>query len=134
VKRWLQAGFLILFVIACGCSGGDPRRMTQTDISLTIENSRFFPRKWIIPSGAVIHLSVDNPAGDLHTLIIMKGQSEGETDPNLAENQYWSVSIKQTTLEATFHAPSMPGEYRVVCSIDDHQVKGEQGILVVVIP
>jgi plastocyanin len=134
VKCRLKLGFLIICVISSGCSVGDPRSLPNTDISLTIENSRFTPRKWFVPSGERIHLSVENPSGDLHNLVILKGEAEGETDPNLVQNQYLSISVQQHAEDFSFQAPAMPGEYHIVCSIDDHETKGEQGILVVVIP
>jgi plastocyanin len=108
--------------------------MARTDISLTIENSRFTPLRWIIPSGQLVQLSIHNPKGDTHNLVVLKGQASGETDPTLLDNQYWSVSVLQNLTDVSFVAPAMPGEYRIVCSIDGHEVKGERGILVVVNP
>ena len=134
MKRRLLEGSLILVILICGCSVQDPRRMAQTNITLAIENSRFHPQRWIVPSGKEIHLHIENPAGDQHDIVILKGQALGETDPAIFENQFWSVAINQTMLEVTFLSPAMPGEYRIVCSVGDHQEKGEQGILVVVIP
>jgi hypothetical protein len=134
VKRWLQAGLLLILLITCGCSVGDPRRIAQTDIFLTIENNRFIPQKWIIPSGELIHLSINNPKGDTHNLVILKGQASRETDPTLLNNQYWFASVQENLTDVSFVAPAMPGEYRIVCSSDGHATKGEQGILVVVIP
>ena len=134
MNRFFKIGFLIICVVIYGCSVGDPRSMSKTDISLTIANSRFTPRKWYVPSGEKIHLSIRNPFGDLHNLVILKGEAEGETDPKLIQNQYLSEAVQQTTLDIVFQAPAMPGEYHIVCSVDDHEKKGEQGILVVVIP
>lgn len=134
MKRFLKIGFLIICTVIYGCSVGDPRSMAKTDISLTIANSRFTPRKWYVPSGETIHLSIEDPSGDLHNLVILKGEAEGETDPNVIQNQYLSEAVQQNDLEILFQAPAMPGEYRIVCSIDNHEKKGEQGILVVVIP
>jgi len=108
--------------------------MAQTNITLSIENSRFYPQRWIVPSDEEIHLHIENPAGDQHDIVILKGQALGETDPTIFENQFWSVAIKQTLLDVTFQSPAMPGEYRIVCSVGNHQEKGEQGMLVVVIP
>jgi len=134
MKRWLQVGFLILCLMACGCSINDPRKTAQTDISLTIENSRLTPGRWIVPAGEMIHLSIQNPQGDLHDLVILKGEALGETDPNISQNQYWVYSLQNKLTNVFFKAPASPGEYRIVCSLDGHEAKGEQGILVVVIP
>jgi plastocyanin len=134
VKRWWLVVILIILVFTCGCSAADPRHQAQRNISLTIENDRFSPQKWTIPSGETIQLSIHNPEGDPHYIVVLKGQALGETDPTLLDNQYWSVSVLQNLAEASFVAPSMPGEYRIVCSLDGHEVKGEQGILVVIIP
>jgi plastocyanin len=108
--------------------------MAQTEINLTIENFRFSSQRWIVPSGEEIHFHIENPTGNPHNIIILKGQSIEELDVKIEENQYWSILIEQNEVEATFQAPAMPGEYRVVCSVDDHLEKGELGGLVVVIP
>ena len=129
---WL--GWVIAFLVVSGCSVANPRDLAQTSISFTIENSRFTPQKWYVPSGEMIQLSVDNPGAKTHRLVILKGSAVGETDPNVEQNQFYSVLVQIQHVELSFQAPAMPGEYRLVCATDSHEIEGERGILVVVIP
>jgi plastocyanin len=134
MKYRFCAGFLLFAAFLCSCAVGDPRKMAQTDIQIIIDNYSFTPQRWIVPSGEIIHIKVDNPSGGFHTLVILKGHTVMESNPRIKANQYWSITIDQTGSEETFRAPAMPGEYQIVCAQADHQEKGERGIFIVVIP
>ena len=134
MSNWFKIGLLAIVLITSGCSVGDPRQMAKTDIILEVANSRFYPQKWIIPSGQKIHLRIINNSDTQHELVILNGQSPAESDATILSNQFWPVSVEQKETDVTFQAPAMPGEYRLVCSFKDHEKKGEQGVLVVVVP
>lgn len=124
----------IFIVLIAGCSPTDPRTQGKTDISLEISQFRFHPQRWIIPSGESIHISISNPDGTHHTLVILNKQGLGELDAGDPSNQYWVYSFSMKTVEINFKAPAMPGEFSLVCADSDHKQKGEQGTLIVLIP
>jgi hypothetical protein len=127
-------GLTIFLLLIAGCTPTDPRTKGKTDISLEITQFRFHPQRWIVPSGENIHMRISNPEGMPHTLVILNKQGLGDLDASDPSNQYWAYSFSMKTVELNFKAPAMPGEFSLVCAEADHKQKGEQGVLIVVIP
>lgn len=133
MRRMIPFVLICLVVMGLMACVSDPRTLGEKNIQVTIENNKLSPRKWIVPSEESISMTVDNPDGSAHTLVILRNQFPGSVDLS-AENIFWKGFVSGANSVVHFRAPAMAGEYIFTCLIPGHYTIGERGTLIVVIP
>lgn len=130
MKRIIWAVFgVCLFLSACGSGAA------VTTINLTMTDFQFTPNAFKVPSGQEITVNARNDGAVVHNFVIMElGADAGDSfDDADAASVYWQVEVKPGgDVNAAFTAPSDPGEYQVVCSVQGHIMAGMTGKLTVV--
>jgi uncharacterized cupredoxin-like copper-binding protein len=132
VRRFLFAWFIVLSLALAACGGGGG---ASTKIDVTMTDFQFTPNAFTVPAGKEITFHVVNNGAVVHNFVIMKlGTSAGDTfDDSDAPNVYWKVEVQPgSSADATFTAPSDPGDYQVVCSTPGHLAAGMIAKLTVV--
>ena len=110
-----------LALSACGGGGA------STTIDVTMTDFMFEPAEFTIPAGQEITINATNNGAVEHEFVIFNlgtdaGDSFGDEDEG---NIYWEVEVLPgDTANATFTAPSEPGEYYVTCGIEGHLEAG----------
>lgn len=120
---------LSLALSSCGAGGA------STSINVTMTDFKFEPAAFTVPAGQEIAFTSQNNGAVIHNFVIMNlGTDAGEAfDDSDSANVYWQVDVKPGgSVNTTFTAPSEPGEYQVVCSIQGHIMAGMVGSLTVV--
>jgi uncharacterized cupredoxin-like copper-binding protein len=120
---------LCLLVASCGGS------VPVTTINVILTDFQFAPNAFTVPAGEEIMLNAKNNGAVIHNFVIMNlGTDVGDNfDDSDTENIYWQVEVRPAgEVNATFTAPSDPGEYRIVCSVEGHLMAGMVGRLIVV--
>jgi uncharacterized cupredoxin-like copper-binding protein len=134
VKRSFLLISLILFsfwLVACG--GGDP----STSINVIMTDFHYSPDSFTIPAGQEISFKANNNGAVVHEFAIMNYGTQVTTEFTEEDrsNVYWMVEIQPGgETSTTFTAPSVPGEYQIVCGTPGHFVSGMVGKLTVVAP
>ncbi|MEP7135624.1 MAG: cupredoxin domain-containing protein [Chloroflexota bacterium] len=130
-KKMLVLVLVFAFVLsACG-GGGGPSKAINVEFS----EFKFTPDAFSIPAGQEITINAKNTGAVIHEFVIMKlGESVGEDFGDEDEgNIFWEVEAEPgKTANATFTAPTEPGEYQIVCGTEGHYVAGMVGKLTVV--
>lgn len=120
VVVWL--GVLSLCILLAACGGGGNK--ASTSINVTMTDFQFTPNTFTVPAGQQINFTATNNGGVQHSFVIMKQgtQVNGSFSDKDQANVYWeqtAIPVGQT-IQATFTAPSDPGEYQVVCAVPGH--------------
>jgi uncharacterized cupredoxin-like copper-binding protein len=133
MKKSLYILFVLMFVLAACGGGGGP----STKIDVTFNEFSFTPAAFSIPAGQEITINAKNEGAVIHEFVIMKlGETVGEDFGDEDEgNIFWEIEAEPgATANATFTAPTEPGEYQIVCGTEGHFVAGMVGKLTVVAP
>lgn len=120
---------LALIVSACGAEG------PSTTMELVLTDFQFTPNTFTVPAGREIAFNASNNGAVVHNFVIMNlGTEAGEAfDDSDAANVFWEVEISPAgEADTSFTAPSAPGEYQIICSIEGHLMAGMVGKLIVV--
>lgn len=131
MKRNLIAAAVLLSLMLVSCGGGGP----STSIDVIMTDFQFQPNQYIVPAGQEISFSSTNNGAVVHNFVIMKlGTHAGDFfDEEDVPNVYWEVELLPgASTEASFTAPSEPGEYEVICRTEGHIVSGMTAKLTVV--
>jgi uncharacterized cupredoxin-like copper-binding protein len=124
----------VIFVLASivsACGAGGP----STTIALTLTDFQFAPNSFTVPAGQEITFNASNNGAVVHNFVIMDlGTEAGEAfDDTDSANVFWEVEIPPAGMvDTSFTAPSEPGEYQIICSIEGHLMAGMVGKLIVV--
>ena len=121
---------LALTLSACGGSGA-----ASTTINVTMTDFMFQPALFTVPAGQEITVNAVNTGAVVHNIVIMKfGQTVGDMfDDADLPNIYWEMELDPgESGNATFAAPTEPGEYEIVCRTPGHFAAGMTAKLVVV--
>jgi plastocyanin len=121
---------LLVLLTACGGAGG-----VTTNIDVTMTDFQFQPSQFTVPAGEEITFRSSNNGAVLHNFVIMKlGTSAGSMfEDEDIPNVYWQVElVPGGSTEASFTAPTEPGEYEVICKTEGHIASGMIGKLIVV--
>ena len=130
-KLFVLIAILGLMLVSCGGSG------PVTSIQLLLTDFQFSPNTFTIPAGQEITFTAQNDGAVVHNFVIMKlgtdvGTSFDDTD---TPNVYWELELQPGgDVESSFTAPSEPGEYQILCSVEGHFMAGMVGKLIVVAP
>lgn len=126
----ILAVLLSLTLASCGGGGGP-----STTIDVTMTDFQFQPSQFTVPAGQEITFTSSNNGAVVHNFVIMKlGTTAGDFfDENDVPNVYWETELQPgASVNATFTAPSEPGEYEVVCKTEGHILSGMTAKLKVV--
>lgn len=118
-----------LSLVACG------KKTASTAIDVKMIDFQFQPNSFIVPAGQNITFTAVNNGAVEHDFVIMKlGTNAGPSfDDDDVPNVYWQVKLTPgEDVNASFTAPSEPGEYQVVCRMEGHIASGMVGKLTVV--
>ena len=115
-------GVLIFCGLLAACSGGGSA--VSTSIKVTMTDFQFTPNSFTVPAGQKINFTATNNGGVEHSFVIMKlgYQVNANFSDQDNKNVYWeqtSIPVGQT-VNATFTAPSEPGQYQIVCAVPGH--------------
>ena len=121
-----------LILSACGASAGP-----STSVSITMTEFTFLPNTLSVPAWQDITITVTNTGAVAHDLMIMKQGKEILGHDDLEDGRadaYWSQEALEPgeSLVSTFVAPTVPGEYQIVCGVAGHLEAGMVGKLIVV--
>ena len=128
-KLFVLIVILGLMLVSCGESG------PVTTIKLILTDFQFSPNTFTVPAGQEITFDAQNQGAVVHNFVIMRlGTNVGEAfDDSDVPNIYWQHELQPGgDVKTSFTAPSEPGEYQIVCSVEGHFMAGMVGKLVVV--
>lgn len=128
----IMAVLVSLSLVSCGGGGGP-----STTIDVTLTDFQFQPSQFTVPAGQTITFNSSNNGAVVHNFVIMNlGTSAGDSfDEEDVPNVYWETELQPGgSTTTTFTAPSVPGEYEVICRTQGHIVSGMTARLIVVPP
>ncbi|HCB02299.1 MAG TPA: hypothetical protein DEP19_07935 [Anaerolineae bacterium] len=128
----------VLFLSACGSSNAIP----ATEITVDMNEFLFEPAEITIPAGVPIVLTLTNSGAQEHDFVVAEivvedvsseGDTTGEHHAHGAEANYdlHIVTAVGGTSTLSFTATE-PGTYKIICTIQGHEIAGMVGELVVV--
>jgi plastocyanin len=122
---------LTLALTACGTGS---RSSTSTTLNIQMSDFAFSPSEFSVPAGAEITLNLSNLGVVEHQFVIMK--KGAEVTPPFSEDDrpsiYWETKLESGNDESVkFTAPSVPGEYQIVCGVPGHLEAGMVAKLIV---
>lgn len=128
MKRTRILALLLVFALS-SCGG------TSNSLHIVMTDFAFTPNTFSVPAGQVISLQLTNNGAATHSFIIMKAGKEVKSHFTDADqpNVYWeqlAVAPGQS-VNATFTAPSQPGDYQVLCGVPAHFESGMVATLTV---
>lgn len=119
----------LLFILSA-CGGGNKAKI---DVELT--DTGYVPSQFTVPAGAEVTLVGKNTGLLEHEFAIMeKGY---KVEPPFGDKDeshiFWELDGIEagTTKTGTFTAPTVPGDYEVICGVPGHIEKGMVGTLTV---
>lgn len=130
MRRLLLSLLLVTLLTACGGANA-----AKTNHSVTLTDFAYSPTQLTVPAGKEITLDAANTGAVIHNFIIMNLGTNAGTEWTADDdaNVYWKLEIPAGgSANATFTAPSEPGEYEVVCSTPGHLQAGMIGKMIVV--
>ncbi len=111
---------LCLGLAACGGGASGP----TTSIKVTMTDFAFSPNSFTVPAGKQISVSMTNNGATTHSFVIVQAGHDVKDHFTDADKAfiYWSQPqvLPGQTVNASFTAPSQPGEYQIVCDIAGH--------------
>lgn len=134
-KFALLTMFLVVSILLAGCGGGGGSASDKINVTMT--DFHFTPDAFAIQAGKEISFSGRNNGAVAHDFVIMKlGTTVGDSYETADEpNVFWEIEIPAgQSVDATFTAPTEPGEYEVLCAIPGHYQAGMFGKLTVAAP
>ena len=132
MKRILVIAAVLFSLMLTSCGGGGG---ATTNINVKMTDFQFQPSQFTVPAGQEITLTSSNSGAVVHKFVIMKlGTSAGPMfDDEDVPNIYWEVELLPgADTNASFTAPTEPGDYEVVCRTEGHIASGMVGKLTVV--
>jgi len=131
MKMYAVITVMLVCVLLTSCKDGG----SSTAIDVTLTDFQFTPNSFTIMAGREITINAVNNGVVEHEFAILKfGADAGdEFDEEDKQNIYWEVKVPAgQSVTLTFTAPSVPGEYSVVCGIQGHLMAGMVGKLTVI--
>jgi uncharacterized cupredoxin-like copper-binding protein len=126
---FVLAAILGLMLMSCGGDG------PVTKMDLTLTDFQFSPNTFTVSAGQEITFNSQNNGAVVHNFVIMNlGKDVGESlDESDSADVYWQIELQPAgEVNTTFTAPSEPGEYQIICSVEGHLMAGMVGKLIVV--
>ncbi len=111
---------ICLSLAACGAGASGP----TTSIKATMTDFTFTPNSFTVPAGKQISVSLTNSGATTHSFVIMQAGHDVKDHFTDADKAfiYWSQPqvLPGQSINASFTAPSLPGEYQILCDIAGH--------------
>ena len=124
---------LILAMILTGCGASNN---PSTSIRVNMTDFTFLPSTITVPAGEQVTVEVTNSGAVAHSFLIMKlgYETGGLFEPEDDSHVYWAQEQVPSgeSVQATFVAPSEPGEYQIICDVAGHVEAGMVAKLIVV--
>jgi plastocyanin len=126
--RVLIAG-LVTAALLAGC-GDEPVRIESRTLSIKLDEYRLMPQDVVVEAGR-LRLVATNVGRTTHNLKVVKRDAEDlESLPEEIGGTRTAQPGESDTI--TFEAKDLPpGEYRMVCTIANHDDLGQYGTLIV---
>lgn len=130
VRTPVRLGAVLLVSLALAACG--PKKAS---IAATLSDFKYTPDTWEVPAGAEVTLVVTNEGTVEHEWLLLDA-GVTITPPFDEEAVKASILVDQdvdagASATVVFTAPSVPGEYEVVCGVAGHIEAGMVGHLVV---
>ena len=109
-------------------------RPAPVDVTVTLRDYAFDPAVIEVPAGAEVTLTADNRGHHEHYWALLQKDYEFSlpfTDEDVSHVLAIVAADVGSVNTITFQAPSVRGEYVVICSIPGHAEKGMVGTLIV---
>ena len=111
-----------------GCGDGDPVRIDERTLEVRLEEFRIVPEDVSVAPGR-LRIVATNVGRLTHNLKVVK---EDEEDREAPPTELGGTGTAQPGETATFTFEDLkPGEYRMVCTITNHDDLGQYGELIV---
>ncbi len=121
-----------LALTACESSGGGSSSGGST-YNVTMTDFKFQPDTLNVSAGQKVTVNLKNTGSVQHTFTVMKTPVSGSYTQADAANIYFNSDVVQpgASKTVTFTAPSTPGTYQFICTVQGHLEAGMHGSLVV---
>ncbi len=127
-RRALLAALLPAALAGAGCGDGDPVRVEGRTLHVRLEEFRIVPEDVSVAPGR-LRIVATNVGRLTHNLKVVK---EDEEDREAPPTDLGGTGTAQPGETATFTFNDLqPGEYRMVCTITNHDDLGQYGELFV---
>ena len=125
----LRAPLLAALLLAvAGCGEGDPVRIEERTLRTELDEFRIVPEDVSVAPGR-LRIVATNVGRLTHNLKVVK---ENEEDREAPPTELGGTGTAQPGETATFTFQALrPGEYRMVCTITNHDDLGQYGELIV---
>ena len=128
----LRTTLLTALVLAsgalAGCGDGEPVRIDERTLTLRLEEFRIVPEDVSVAPGR-LRIVATNVGRLTHNIKVVK---EDEEDREAPPTELGGTGTAQPGETATFTFENLePGEYRIVCTITNHDQLGQYGELIV---
>jgi len=101
-------------VLLVGCAP-DPYQTISTSIQVSYREDDFSPRKWKVPSGQQIDLTLDNATPVTRSWILMTRPAEVPLQDTDRQWIFFEAQVPANTTQTLyFSAPNAPGEYDII--------------------
>jgi len=130
MKSRIAMGAMLMLSLALAACG--PKKAS---LSASMTEFKYEPASWTVPAGAEVTLTVTNAGSVEHEWLLLDA-GVTITPPFDEEAVKESILVDQdvdagATATVVFTAPSVPGEYEVVCGVAGHIEGGMTGKLIV---
>src|SRR5258708_1556162 len=138
MKKYLLLTQLVLVLALSLTSCSSTSNTASQTLDVTLTDFAFTPNSFIVPAGQSIAFTAANNGATVHSFMIMKKgvQLQGHFADTDRANVFWGTDqiLPGQTINATFVAPSDPGEYQIVCAVSGHLEAGMLATLIVTKP
>jgi plastocyanin len=131
--RYILIGVCLLAALVLTSCAGSASGNNTTTINVTLSDFKFDHSSWTVNAGKQVTVNLNNTASIDHTWTVMKTPINGSyTSADQSDIFYNSGPIAGGTKKSvTFTAPSTPGTYQVICTVQGHFESGMVGQLIV---
>ncbi len=128
VRAALLAAFALAAAVAAGCGEPDPVRIEGRTLEVRLDEFRVMPEDVSVAPGR-LRIVARNVGRLTHNLKVVKEDAEDREAP---PKELGGTRTAQPGETATFTFEHLkPGEYRMVCTITNHDDLGQYGELIV---
>lgn len=128
LRALLPALLLAALPVLAGCGDEEPVRAEGRELRVELDEYRIIPQNSLVSSGR-LRIVATNVGRLPHNLKVVR---EDEEDREAPPTEIGGTGTAQAGETATFTFQDLePGEYRVVCTITNHDDLGQYGDLIV---
>ena len=128
LRAALATALVPLLIALAGCGDEEPVRVEGNELRVELDEFRVIPQNSVVTGGR-LRIVATNVGRLPHNLKVVR---EDEEDREAPPTEIGGTSTAQPGETATFTFEDLdPGEYRVVCTITNHDDLGQYGDLIV---